>query len=206
MDNHHLTLTSPGPSDIPHLEVSLGMPLEFAQHAVMTGPQENINFSPENHETGKDPIARWYLMNDGPWHPLATGTDDGSGQPMVSNMRGNQFGLPSRPNMVPSEFMSQADSGYGSYNNRHSIANGSVCDDSFETNPDTQSMMGGSMADTPFPMPDAVSKNTATIGGAWTNNPIRIEATIMKCEICHKSVRTKSELKFVCPVHSHRMP
>ncbi|KAI3326213.1 hypothetical protein HD806DRAFT_552516 [Xylariaceae sp. AK1471] len=199
MDNHHLALTESGPSDIPHLEHQLDMPLEFTQQGILAGPQGNMNFSPETHATGKDPITRWYHMNDGPWHPpgLTSGTDDGSSHPMVSDMGGNQYVVSGRPNMVPSEFMPQSDSGYGSYHNRPSIANGSVCDDSFETNQDTQSLMGRSMVDAAFSMPpDVISKNAVSLEGSWTShNQIRIEATIMKCEQCQKPVRTKSELK-----------
>ncbi|TRX88057.1 hypothetical protein FHL15_011059 [Xylaria flabelliformis] len=125
MDDHHLSLTSPGPSDA----------------------------------TGKDPLYRWYGEggNDAPWHPpLTTGPEDGSGQSMMSNIPTSQFIVPGRSNVVPSEIMPQSDSGYGSYRNQTSIANGSVCEDSYDANPDTQSIMGASMVDAQFPISEVI--------------------------------------------------
>ncbi|KAI1419700.1 hypothetical protein F5Y12DRAFT_720400 [Xylaria sp. FL1777] len=200
MDDHHLSLTSPGPSGAHHLERPLSISFEFNPQAMLASQQENMNFTArEAHATGKDPMVRWYEVNDGPWHPpgLTSGTGDGAGQPMVSGMRDNQFIVPSRSNMVPSEIMPQSDSGYGSYHNQPSVVNGSVCDDSFDTNPDTQSIMGGSMVDAQFPVPDAMTKNHIPLGGpcdSWPS-PIRIETISMICEECGKPVRTKSELK-----------
>ncbi|KAI8633994.1 hypothetical protein F5Y19DRAFT_260295 [Xylariaceae sp. FL1651] len=197
MDDH-LTLTS-STSDVPHLEGhhhEFNMPLEFTQQAVLAGPEGNMNFSSVAQATEKDPIERWYHMNDGPWHPpgLTSGTDDGRDQSMVSGMRVNTFGVPSRPSMVPSEFMGQSDSGYGSYRHRPSVTNGSVCDDTFETNPDTQSIMGGSLMDASFPISDTMPKNSVGMDTSWPPQ-IPIEPTIMKCDKCHKAVKTKSELK-----------
>ncbi|TGJ80357.1 hypothetical protein E0Z10_g8416 [Xylaria hypoxylon] len=158
-----------------------------------------MNFSHETQATGKDPIVRWYEVNDGPWHPreLTSGTADGGGQSMVSSMRDSQFIVPTRSNMVPSEIMPHSDSGYGSYHNQPSIANSSVCDDSFDANPDGQSIMGGSMVDTQFSVADVMPNNSLNLRGpcdSWSN-PIRIETISMRCEECGKSVKTKSELK-----------
>ncbi|KAI0452088.1 hypothetical protein F5B21DRAFT_353235 [Xylaria acuta] len=198
MDDHHLSLTSPGPSDVHHLDHSLNIPFGLPQQSVLAGSQVNMNFSQESHTTGKDPLFRWYGEgNDAPWHPrnLTSGPEDGSGQSMVSNIQTSQFIVPGRSNVVPSEIMPQSDSGYGSYHNHTSIANGSVCEDPYDANPDTQSMMGGSMVDAHFPMSDVMSKNTIALSGScgsW-DPPIRIET--MKCSECGKQVRTKSELK-----------
>ncbi|KAF2964919.1 hypothetical protein GQX73_g8635 [Xylaria multiplex] len=164
MDNHHLTLTSPCPADVHQLDHTLNMTFELPPHLV--GRQGNMDFPHETQATGKDPMVRWYEVNDGPWHPqgLTSSTGDG-GQSMVSNMRDNQFMVPARSNMVPSEIMPHSDSGYGSYQNQPSIANGSVCEDSFDTNQDTQSIIGGSIVDAQFSVPDAMSRNPVTLGG-----------------------------------------
>ncbi|KAI0911315.1 hypothetical protein F4823DRAFT_316108 [Ustulina deusta] len=201
MEDHHLSLTSPGPSGVHHLERPLNITFEFSSQPMLAGQQENMNFTaPETHATGKDPMVRWYEVNDGPWHPpeLTAGTGAGGGQPMVSGMRDNQFIVPNRSNMVPSEIMPQSDSGYGSYHNQPSIANGSVCDDSFDTNPDTQSIMGGSIVDAQFSMPDAVSENHIALGvpcDSWASPPIRLETMSMTCRECGKPVKTKSEMR-----------
>ncbi|KAI1293961.1 hypothetical protein F5Y03DRAFT_411169 [Xylaria venustula] len=200
MDEHHLSLTSPGPSSIHHLERPLNIPFDFTPQAMRAGQQENINFTaPDVDATGKDPLLRWYEINDGPWHPpeLTSGTGDGSGQSMVSGMRDNRFIVPNRSSMVPSEIIPQSDSGYGSYHHQPSIANGSVCDHSFDTNQDAQSIMGASMVDNQFSVPDVISKNNITLADScdtWSS-PIRIETVSMICEECGKGCRTKSELK-----------
>ncbi|KAI0445330.1 hypothetical protein F4803DRAFT_548277 [Xylaria telfairii] len=203
MDDHHLSLTSPGPSDVHHLHHSLdNIPFELPQQVILGGSQVTMNFPQESLATGKDPLFRWYSEgNNAPWHPrnLTSGAGDGSSQSMVSDIRTSQFIAPDRSNVVPSEIMPQSDSGYGSYHNHTSIANGSVCEDPFDANPDTQSIMGGSMIDAQFSMAD-MSKNDMTLGGScgsW-DPPIRIET--MKCSECGKPVRTKSELKFVSPI------
>ncbi|KAI8950647.1 hypothetical protein F4801DRAFT_331600 [Xylaria longipes] len=195
MDDHHLSLTSPGPSDVHHLDHSLNIPFELTQQTVLAGSQVNMNFSQESHATGKNPLYRWYdERSDAPWHPpLTSGAEDGSGQSMVPDIRTSQFMVPGRSNVVPSEIMPQSDSGYGSYHNHTSIANGSVCEDTFDAHPDTRSIMGGSMVDAQFPLSDAMPKNAIALS-SW-DPPIRIETVSMKCSECGKPVRTKSELK-----------
>lgn len=157
------------------------------------GLQERMNFSHGIHISVKYPLSRW-VGDPGPWHPrgLTSNTEDIGGQSMLSGMRDGQFMTPLQSNVVPSEIMPQSDSGYGSYNNRRSIADGSVCDDAFDTNIDTQSIIGGPI--------DVTSKNAMVLGGSWASpiNHIRIET--MKCEGCGKVVKTKSELKFVSHV------
>ncbi|KAI0406412.1 hypothetical protein F4802DRAFT_613323 [Xylaria palmicola] len=187
----HLSLPSPSPSDMRHLDHSLSIAFELSHQAVLAGPQVNMSFAQETHTTGKAPMYRWYGEgNDAPWHP----PDLASGAEVV--MRNGQFLVSGRPNVVPSEIIPQSDSGYGSYHNTTSIANGSVCGDSFDANADSRSIMGsGSMIDAQYPMADVMPKTPIALGGScdsWTNQ-IRIET--MKCEICDKPVRTKSELK-----------
>ncbi|KAI1350836.1 hypothetical protein F5Y01DRAFT_305027 [Xylaria sp. FL0043] len=200
MDEHHLSLTSPGPSGVHHLERPLNISFEFPPQTMLASQQENMNFTTrEAHAAGKDPMVRWYEVNDGPWHPpeLTSGTGDGSGQSMIAGMRDGRFMVPNRSN-IPSEIMPQSDSGYGSYHNQPSIANGSVCDDPFDPTPDTQSIMGGSMVDAQFSVHDAMSKNHIPMGGpcdSWSSPQIRVETLNRICEECGKPVRTKSEQK-----------
>ncbi|KAI1363855.1 hypothetical protein F5Y08DRAFT_354135 [Xylaria arbuscula] len=192
MDDHHLSLTSPGPAGL-----NLERPL--IAFDIMPSQQENMNFTTsEVHGTGKDPLARWYFDNDGPWNTpgLMSNGGDASGQSLVpSGMRDDQYIVPNRSNMVPSEIIAQSDSGYGSYHHQPSIANRSVCDDSFDAHPDTQSIMGASMADAQFPMPDTMSGNHIIMGASSDTWPSRIPLEINTCEECGKPVRTNSEKK-----------
>lgn len=193
-----LRLTSSGPSDTQHLDHSLSLPYGINQTAMLAGMQENglqerMNYSHGIHISAKYPLTRW-VGDPGPWHPrgLTSNTEDISGQSMLSAIRDGQYIPTLQSNAVPSEIMPQSDSGYGSYNNRRSIADGSVCDDAFDTNIDTQSIIGGPM--------DVASKNAMVLGGAWANQMNHIRLETMKCEECGKLVKTKSELKFVSPI------
>ncbi|KAI1112138.1 hypothetical protein F5Y14DRAFT_442755 [Nemania sp. NC0429] len=192
MDDRHLGLTSSGHSDVQHLNHPLNNSYEMNQTTMLESLQENnlqerMNFPPEMMSV-KYPLSRW-VGDIGPWHPrgLTSHTEDISGQSMLSGIRDGQFMTPLPSNVVPSEIMPQSDSGYGSYNNHHSIADGSVCDDNYGADIDTQSIIGGPI--------DATSKNAMVLGGSWASSisPIRIET--MKCDGCGKVVKTKSELK-----------
>ncbi|KAI1200804.1 hypothetical protein F5X97DRAFT_331761 [Nemania serpens] len=156
-----LRLTSSGPSDTQHLDHSLSLPYGINQTAMLAGMQENglqerMNYSHGIHISAKYPLTRW-VGDPGPWHPrgLTSNTEDISGQSMLSAIRDGQYIPTLQSNAVPSEIMPQSDSGYGSYNNRRSIADGSVCDDAFDTNIDTQSIIGGPM--------DVASKNAMVL-------------------------------------------
>ncbi|KAI0102784.1 hypothetical protein GGR51DRAFT_279424 [Nemania sp. FL0031] len=194
MDDQHLNMTSSGPSGT-HSHLLLGVQFDLNQQ--MTSLPGNMVFQQRVH--GKHPFFRWAEGNDAPWHPrnLTSGADDDNDQSMLQGIQDPQFVVHNQPNVnvVPSEIMGQSDSGYGSYGNHHSIANGSVCDDSFDPSAETQSVMGASIGarfvDAPFPISDVMSKDVTTMSGSWTN--IRLET--LKCDTCGKVVKTKSELK-----------
>ncbi|GAP89560.1 putative C2H2 type zinc finger domain-containing protein [Rosellinia necatrix] len=156
-----------------------------------------MEFPNGSHTADRYPLRRWAEGGDGPWHPpdLTSGTEDGSGQSMVTNLRNSQFTVHSQPNMVPSDIMQHSDSGYASYGNHHSIADCSVRDDSYDANPEIQSIIGGpmSMSGPQFGMSNIMPHDTL-IGSPWAND-VRIETTNFKCDTCHQPVKTKSELK-----------
>lgn len=198
MEDHHLSLTSPGPAGVCDERPLIAF--DINQAPLLPSQQQNMNYTTgEVHGTGKDPLVRWYYDNDGPWHSRGLMSDggDANGQSMVSGMRDDQYMVPNRSNMVPSEIIPQSDSGYGSYHNQPSIANGSVCGDSFDANPDTQSIMGASMVDAQFPVPEAMSRNQMIMGAPSNTWPGQIPLEINTCEECGKAVRTNSEKKFV---------
>ncbi|KAI0392057.1 hypothetical protein F5Y17DRAFT_379394 [Xylariaceae sp. FL0594] len=205
MDEHHLSLTSADSSDMARHNISL----DFGQHADLVAClPETVNFDDiRPPAAAKDPITRWYHMNDGPWHPLASGAtltsgaDNRDGQPVIPDLRalgGEQFLAPARRMIQPLEFIPHSDSGYGStrYHHRPSIIGGSICDDSFETNPDAQSVMGVSMVDTAFSVHDAVpssAMSSDTLLRSWNPQSIRLETSTLRCETCKAPLRTKSE-------------
>ncbi|KAI0206123.1 hypothetical protein F4808DRAFT_192479 [Astrocystis sublimbata] len=205
MDEHHLSLTSPGPSGAQHFDQSINISFELPHQNLLVGSQVNMDFPQESHATGKDPMNRfWNEGNDAPWVPrnLTSGSGDGNTHYLVSSIQTSQLMAPTRSNVVPSEIMPQSDSGYGSYHNHTSIPNGSVCEDPFDVNPDNQSIMGRSMIDARFRLSDHMSSSD-TIGlggpcGSWDSpiSPsITIETVDNRCPVCAKSVRTKSEMK-----------
>ncbi|KAJ8133226.1 hypothetical protein O1611_g401 [Lasiodiplodia mahajangana] len=195
MEEQHLNLTSPTPSGT-HSHIGLlDVPFGLNQQMALPG---NMVFHQRVH--GKHPFFRWAEDNDAPWHPpgLTAGAEDDNDQSMLRDIQEAQFIVQSQANVnvVSSEIMGQSDSGYGSYGNHHSIANGSICDDSFDPNVETQSVMGGPIGgrfvDASFPTSNAMSKDVTTLSGSWTN---QITLETLKCEECGKAVKTKSELK-----------
>ncbi|KAI1262728.1 hypothetical protein F5Y18DRAFT_150477 [Xylariaceae sp. FL1019] len=182
MSHNHIPLDLTGAGqDMSHYvprPQSLEMPPEYDQQGGLPS-DGHLNFSPTSQTSDKNPIARFYLNNDGPWHPPF----DGTVPPTLDQF--NTQG-PGRPNLVQSEL----DSGYGSYHQRlrHSVTNGSVCDETLGTEFDEQSMVY-SMPDSSFSVPDAWQRQRPSA----FETPIQVDP--MRCNTCGKSVRTKSELK-----------
>ncbi|KAJ2997815.1 hypothetical protein NUW58_g526 [Xylaria curta] len=117
MDDHHLSLTPPGPSDMHHLDHPLNLSFGLNPQAVLASSPVNMHFH-EAPPAGKDPLYRFVRGNDGPWHPRnLTGIEVGGGQPMASSMRNGQFMFPIPSNVVPSDIMAPSDS--GKHDQRH---------------------------------------------------------------------------------------
>ncbi|CAJ2502871.1 Uu.00g102650.m01.CDS01 [Anthostomella pinea] len=210
------SLASSGASNLEAHRHPLEMSVAFARQD-LAGLDMNmtIPISSEGSSRGgaavETPLSLWYERNDGPWIPqgLTSGQDDPRAQSMASNMRANSLAFPGqyRESFVPSECdtatgVIPSDSGYGSYNPRHSVANGSVCEESFDRNPETQRLIGG-MGDLNFQAfgPEMLQKNGMNPGHTWgqPQGPIRdrhihVEPAFL-CETCGKPLRTNSELK-----------
>ncbi|KAI1179229.1 hypothetical protein F4777DRAFT_575260 [Nemania sp. FL0916] len=194
MDDHHLSLTAPGPAGMHHLDYPMDMQFELEPQAVPDGLQGNMDYPHEVHAPKKYPLIRWNA-DDGPWNSqqhLVSGSEDGGGQSMVPDPRNGQFIVAGRTDVVPSEIMPPSDSGYESYHGHHSIANDSICEGSFTVGPDTQSTIGSSVIEQQFSMSDVMSGDSSVLGRTWTD---QIPIDNMRCEICGKTVRTKSEMK-----------
>ncbi|KAI0143071.1 ornithine decarboxylase antizyme-domain-containing protein [Xylariaceae sp. FL1272] len=182
MSHNHLALDLTGTGqDMSHYvprPQSIEIPPEYDQQTGLPS-DGHMNFSPTSQTSDKNPIARFYMNNDGPWHPLVT---DGTVAPRLDQFSSQGSG---RPSLVQSEL----DSGYGSYHQqlRHSVTNGSVCDDTLATDFDEQSIIY-SVPDSSF-VPDAWQRQRPSA----FETPIPFDP--MKCDTCFKSVRTKSELK-----------
>ncbi|OTA96365.1 hypothetical protein M434DRAFT_116536 [Hypoxylon sp. CO27-5] len=165
-------------------------------------------------------LALWYHRNDGPWTPpgLTSPQGDIRTPPLLSNLRANPLVFSSHPyreSVVPSECdtvppgVIPSDSGYGgSYGAKQSVANGSVCDESLDRNPETQSLIGH-INELNFQSynQDIISKNGVNGETPWSQSQqpppspssafdrqVNFEGS-RACEICNKLLKTKSEFK-----------
>ncbi len=144
-------------------------------------------------------LVEWCQRNDGPWTQLAP-TRVGTETPSVieTNPHIFEFG----ENLAPSEYsiILASDSGYGtSYGAKHSVTNNSVCDESFDRNTETQSIIGQrselyflSLGQEPLPRHgfDHGNPRSPHQGASQSS-----ESGIIVCEICNRKLKTKSELK-----------
>jgi hypothetical protein len=201
MDEHrHLGLPSSGPpGGGGHLDGSLSsFGFDIQQQAMIASFQGHMGFPHGAQTTEKYPLSRWEQGDDGPWHPagLTSGTGNSIGQSIAPGMRHGPFLVPGQSRAVPSVTMQHSDSGYVSCGNRPSIADDSICDDSFDTNPDPHSVMGRPMGvpmvEAPFSMPDVIP-NDANSRDSWF--PQLGMDTVSRCDVCNKELRTRSEQK-----------
>ncbi|KAI1380874.1 hypothetical protein F4677DRAFT_441203 [Hypoxylon crocopeplum] len=220
-----LVLTSPGSSDT----AMEGHPQPVKMAALNFGHQQdlaaldhmgiNLQFPASRPH---DRLALWYQRNDGPWTPpgLTSPQADIRNPSVLGSLRGSPlvFSNSYRESIVPSECDTvppgaiPSDSGYGgSYGAKHSVANGSVCDESLDRNTETQSLIGH-ISELNFRSysQDVVSKAGVSAGTPWSPlHPIALLSSSSSsvvdrqanfegsrtCEICNKLLKTKSEFK-----------
>lgn len=165
---------------------------------MLTSFQGHMGFPHGAQTTEKYPLSRWEQGDDGPWHPagLTSSTGNSVGQSIAPGMRHGPFLVPGQSRVVPSVTMQHSDSGYVSCGNRPSIADGSICDDSFDANSDPQSVMGRPMGvpmvEAPFSISHVIP-NDANSRDPWL--PQLGMDTGLWCEVCKKELRTRSEQK-----------
>ncbi|KAI5858174.1 hypothetical protein GGS23DRAFT_616498 [Durotheca rogersii] len=196
---------------------NLGHPQDFAALG-----QIGIGFSlpasqhhSDSYNPLEDSVARWYQRNDGPWTPhcLASSRDDIGNPAVLNNLRASSITYYNQPrgNLVPSECDPisprgvPSDSGYGSYRAKHSVANGSVCDESFDRNTETQSSIEN-LGDPTF-HPYNLPKGGLGTGDSWPQSQLppppgssaehqaNLGKDIAPCLLCNKSMKTMSEFK-----------
>ena len=143
---------------------------------------------------------------DGPWTPFQ---GDPALSSIIANLRPHPF-LAYRSNAVPSEcstaILPPSDSGYASYGAKHSVANNSVCDDTFDRATETRSVVGplNELNLSPSIDPETLSRGSIDHGlAAWaihpgvpkhTDHQTQLTGGII-CSHCAKPLKTKSELK-----------
>ncbi|KAI1344765.1 hypothetical protein F5Y15DRAFT_4285 [Xylariaceae sp. FL0016] len=191
------------------LNVSVGFNCQ--QNHTMLDQNMNPPGRPSNRGM-ETPLALWYENNDGPWIPqgLTSGQDDARTssrapmRPHVVNFPPRYRGfVPSESDTAPAGDL-PSDSGYGSYNARHSVANGSVCDEPIDRSQETQSLVGA-IGDLGFQTfhSELISKTGVSPDNTWAqpqpqvpmnDRQIQLEPPLV-CETCAKSLRTKSELR-----------
>ncbi|KAI4867329.1 hypothetical protein F4820DRAFT_457023 [Hypoxylon rubiginosum] len=221
-------LTSPGSSDTAmegHSRPAKMAALTFGHAHDLALEHMGMNLSlPANRYQADtyrldDRMALWYRRNDGPWEPpgLISPQSDIRNPSILGSFRGSQHMFSNsqyRESVVPSECdtvppgVLPSDSGYGgSYGAKHSVTNGSVCDDSLDRNPETQSLVGH-ISELNFRTynQDMMSKGGASSTASWhqsqppappsstANHQVSYEGSQV-CDICNKVLKTKSEYK-----------
>ncbi|KAI8962838.1 hypothetical protein F5Y11DRAFT_347031 [Daldinia sp. FL1419] len=213
-----LALTSPGSSDAPmegHARPAEMAVLNFSRPQDLTA-LDNINihmsFPASQHPTNsfkpwqaENRLALWYHRNDGPWTPASLAPSQGDTR-NATILRNNQLMFSSQYRGSPSECDTilpggvSSDSGYGSYAAKHSVANGSVCDEPIDRNHELLGEL------------DFTSYNRDTISKVSTEAPwsqsqptppspqsaIGHQANPQRgnvCDVCKKVLKTKSEFK-----------
>ncbi|KAI1140402.1 hypothetical protein F5Y05DRAFT_411458 [Hypoxylon sp. FL0543] len=217
--------TMEGPSR-PAKMASLNFPhhqdLATLDHMGMNIPFPSGRHPADSYRPGRieNRLALWYHRNDGPWTPpgLTSPQGDIRTPALLGNLRTNPLifsGHQYRESVVSSECdtvppgVIPSDSGYGgSFGAKQSVANGSVCDESLDRNPETQSLIGhigelnfqsynqdmipkgGVNAETPW----SQSQQPPPSPSSRFDRQINVEGSRI-CETCNKLLKTKSEFK-----------
>ncbi|KAI1081188.1 hypothetical protein F5B20DRAFT_579567 [Whalleya microplaca] len=231
-----LALTSPGSSDVTTMEghpqpsgiLTRSQDLATLDHMGMglSFPTGRLQADPSyGARPLQNRIELWYQRNDGPWTPqgLTSPQDDIRSPSVLANLRAAPYAFHHyRESVVPSECdtippgVVPSDSGYGSYGAKQSVANGSVCDEPYDRNPETQSLVGH-ISDLNFQSfnQELIPKGPITqrnhylqsqappppSSSSFVDDRIQLEGNLL-CETCGKSVKTNSELKKHTQRHS----
>ncbi|XXH03550.1 hypothetical protein Hte_009955 [Hypoxylon texense] len=218
-----LALTSPGSSDTAmeghprpaKMALNFGHDLALEHMGMNLSLPATNRYQADTYSRLDDRMALWYRRNDGPWEPpnLISPQSDIRNPSILGSFRSNQH-FQYRESIVPSECdtvppgVLPSDSGYGgSYGAKHSVTNGSVCDESLDRSPETQSLVGH-ISDLNFRSfnHDMMSKGGASSTTSWhqsqpppppsstANHQVTYEGSQI-CEICNKVLKTKSEFK-----------
>ncbi|KAI1662653.1 hypothetical protein F4813DRAFT_394831 [Daldinia decipiens] len=215
-----LALTSPGSSDTPmegHAQPATMAALNFGHHQDLTSlghMDRNLLFPTGRHQADSygpgrigNRLALWYHRNDGPWTPpgLTSPQGDIRNSSVLGNLRNSHLMFYSQYRESPSECDTvppggiPSDSGYGgSYVAKHSVANGSVCDEPIDRNPEgelsfssyNQDMMSKLNPEIPW----SQSQLPSTSPQPAIARQINPEGSKI-CETCKKELKTKSEFK-----------
>lgn len=155
----------------------------------------------------QDPLVNWYTGNDGPWIPKGISEvvpDERHSRTRVGSRMPMQYGTYRQT--IPSDAGSYAygappsDSGYGSNGARRSDGNGSVFSaDVTDRDQDLQSLASHVADFQQYQGLGEVMQSRDVRQNEWTA-PLRSSSTLDStpshvCPTCHKSVKTRSELK-----------
>ncbi|KAF7933756.1 uncharacterized protein EAE98_003465 [Botrytis deweyae] len=200
------TLPSPSPSSSVAWEPTLfPSPHGFPDLNSPYGPISRMQQLPMDRATGQAPLLQWYADNDGPWYPKTISDPISEERTNIKVRSSNRapvaFGGPYRQ-QDPLENGSfhfggppQSDSGYET---RRSHGNASIfSSDINDRDQDCQSLAGHVADYQPFQgLNEALQSRENRTPEAWpTHLPASINSPGLFCSTCHKSVKTKSELK-----------
>ena len=153
--------------------------------------------------TSQAPILQWYTENDGPWVPKGVIPEGRNPKPKASNgipmHYGNNYRQTTSSDVGAYSFEgAHSDSGYGSHGARHSEGNASIFSaDVADRDPDSQSLMSHNTDFQSYQgMNDMLQTREIPRSEPWNTLPSHLDTTpALICPGCHKSVKTKSELK-----------
>ncbi|KAB8294845.1 hypothetical protein EYC80_006806 [Monilinia laxa] len=199
------TLPSPSPSSSVAWETTLFSSHGFSDTNSSCAPISRIQQLPMDRTTGQAPLLQWYADNDGPWYPKTISDPISEERTNIKVRSSNRapvaFGGPYRQHdsLENGSFHfgapPQSDSGYGT---RRSIGNASIFSaDVNDRDQDCQNLAGHIADYQPFQgLNEALQSRENRIGEPWPSNlPTSINSPGLFCPTCHKSVKTKSELK-----------
>ncbi|KAI2781403.1 hypothetical protein F4815DRAFT_492628 [Daldinia loculata] len=215
-----LALTSPGSSDAPmegHAQPATMAALNFGHHQDLTAlghMDRNLLFPTGRHQADSygpgrigNRLALWYHRNDGPWTPpgLTSPQGDIRNSSVLGNLRNSQLMFYGQYRESPSECDTvppggiPSDSGYGgSYVAKHSVANGSVCDESIDRNPEGELSFSSYSQDVMSKVNPEIPWSQSQLPSTSPQPAIarQINPEVGKiCETCNKVLKTKSEFK-----------
>jgi hypothetical protein len=165
---------------------------------------QQIPMDNQNRASVPDPLAQWYMGNDGPWIPKVIPDavpEDRSQSRQASNRSllsyAGQYKAPNPSDGGSFQFgVPHSDSGYGT---RRSVGNTSVFSaDVPERDQDCQSIAGHVTDFQQFhALNDVFPRDGKTNDQPWshpTSSPS--DSSGLVCPTCHKAVKTPSELKY----------
>lgn len=164
----------------------------------------HFHIESQSRASNQAPLLQWYTENDGPWVPKGVIPEERNSRQKTGNRMsmhyGNQYRQPNSSDPGAYPFGApHSDSGYGSNGARRSDGNASIFSaDLTDKDQDSHSISGPATDFHSYQGINEVLQSSVPRNGPWnalpSNSPLESTANLV-CPTCHKSVKTRSELK-----------